>query len=138
VGEIGYVKFMKFTRISLVILAVVIFGMGFSGYLTSSVLMSNSCPLTGGCTLVLGYPSCMYGFIMYTVLLILMLLISFGTITFAVGRKGVLFVAVVGMLFSGSLLVQEYVNRSPLTICAAGFSMFLIIFLLSQLLWREV
>lgn len=128
---------MNFTKISVVLLVVIVFGMGFSGYLTAGVLLSSSCPLNGGCTRVLGYPSCMYGFIMYTLMLILLLLTWKGKIIFATGRKLILVVSAIGMLFSGSLLVQEYLNRSPLTICAAGFSMFLLIFLLTLLVWRK-
>jgi uncharacterized membrane protein len=111
--------------------------MGFSGYLTTGVLLSNSCPLNGGCTRVLGIPSCLYGFTLYTIMLIIVLLTSMGKIVFGTGRKLVLLVSVVGMLFSGSLLVLEFVNKSPLTICAAGFSMFLLIFLLNLLFWKE-
>jgi hypothetical protein len=70
-------------------------------------------------------------------MLILLLLTWTETAVFATGRKLILLVALIGMLFSGSLLVQEYLNRSPLTICAAGFSMFLLIFLLSLLLGNK-
>ena len=136
-GNFGGVTQMDFTKSSVVLLVVIIFGMGFSGYLTSGVLLSNTCPLNGGCTRVFGYPSCMYGFTMYTILLIILLLTWMGKIVFVTGRKLILLVSVIGMLFSGSLLVQEYLNRSPLTICAAGFSMFLLIFLLSLLLWKK-
>ena len=74
---------------------------------------------------------------MYTIMLIILLLTWREKIGFATGRKLILLVAVVGMLFSGSLLIQEFLNRSPLTICAAGFSMFTLIFLLSLLAWRK-
>jgi len=125
---------MNFSRIRVLLFAIIVFGMGFSGYLTVNVLTSKTCPLNGGCTLVLGYPSCMYGFTMYTVMLVILLLTWGGRLVLATGRKLILLVSVVGMVFSGSLLVLEYLRRSPLTICAAGFSMFLLIFLLSLLL----
>jgi uncharacterized membrane protein len=136
-GNFGGVMQMNSRRIRILLVFVIIFGMAFSGFLTAGVLMSKACPLNGGCTLVLGYPSCMYGFSMYTIMLIILLLTWGEKLVFATGRKLILLVAVVGMLFSGSLLVQEYLNRSPLTICAAGFSMFLLIFLLSLLLWKK-
>jgi hypothetical protein len=79
----------------------------------------------------------MYGFTLYTIMLIILLLTSMGKIVAAIGRKLILLVATIGMLFSGSLLVFEYVNKSPLTICAAGFSMFLLIFLMNLLLWKD-
>jgi len=128
---------MNFSRIRVLLFAIIVFGMGFSGYLTVNVLTSKTCPLNGGCTLVLGYPSCMYGFTMYTVMLVILLLTWGGKLVLATGRKLILLVSVVGMVFSGSLLVLEYLRSSPLTICAAGFSMFLLIFLLSVLLWNK-
>jgi len=128
---------LDFTKTPIVLLLLTIFGMGFSGYLTYGVLSSNACPLNGGCTRVLGYPSCMYGFTMYTVMMILVLLALTGKLVFATGRKLVLFVSAVGMMFSGSLLVKEVLNHSPLTICAAGFSMFTLIFLTSALVWKK-
>jgi hypothetical protein len=131
------VERMNFSRIRVLLFAIIVFGMGFSGYLTVNVLTSKTCPLNGGCTLVLGYPSCMYGLTMYTVMLVILLLTWGGRFVLATGRKLILLVSVVGMVFSGSLLVLEYLKRSPLTICAAGFSMFLLIFLLSLLLWNK-
>jgi len=128
---------LNFSRIRVLLFAVIVFGMGFSGYLTVNLLTSRTCPLNGGCTLVLGYPSCMYGFTMYTVMLVILLLAWGGRLVLGTGRKFILLVSVVGMAFSGSLLVLEYLRRSPLTICAAGFSMFLLIFLLSLLLWSK-
>jgi hypothetical protein len=128
---------MNFSRIRVLLFAIIVFGMGFSGYLTVNVLTSKTCPLNGGCTLVLGYPSCMYGFTMYTVMLVILLLTWGGRLVLATDRKLILLVSVVGMVFSGSLLVLEYLKKSPLTICAAGFSMFFLIFLLSLLLWNN-
>ena len=128
---------MNFTKTSILLLIETIFGMGFSGYLSYGVLSSNTCPLNGGCTRVLGYPSCLYGFTMYTIMMILVVLTMTGKLVFATGRKVVLLVSVIGMMFSGSLLIEEFLNRSPLTICAAGFSMFTLIFLTSALLWKK-
>lgn len=130
-------KLLNFTKTSIVLLLVTIFGMAFSGYLTYGVLSANTCPLNGGCTRVFGYPSCMYGFTMYTVMMILVLLTLTGTLVFATGRKLVLLVSAIGMMFSGSLLVQEFLNSSPLTICAAGFSMFTLIFVTATLVWKK-
>jgi hypothetical protein len=38
--------------------------MTFSGYLSYFELVQDSCPL-GGCSILLGLPTCVYGFIMY-------------------------------------------------------------------------
>jgi uncharacterized membrane protein len=130
-------KLLNFTKTSIVLLLVTIFGMAFSGYLTYGVLSANTCPLNGGCTKVFGYPSCMYGFTMYTVMMIVVLLTLIEKVVFATGRKLVLIVSAVGMIFSGSLLVQEFLNSSPLTICAAGFSMFTLILVICTLVWKK-
>jgi uncharacterized membrane protein len=128
---------VNFAKSSAVLLVVIVFGMGFSGYLTASVLLSSTCPLNGGCSLVFGYPSCMYGFTMYTIMLIILLLTWPGKIVFSTGRKLILIVSVIGMLFAGSLLIEEYADNKPITICAVGFVMYLLIFLISQLLWKK-
>lgn len=128
---------MNFTKSSSILLVVIVFGMGFSGYLAASVLLSSTCPLNGGCTLVFGYPSCLYGFTMYTIMLIILLLTLPGRIAFSTGRKLILIVSVIGMLFAGSLLIEEYAGNKPITICAVGFVMYLLILLISQFLWKK-
>jgi len=128
---------VNFPKTSIVLLLVLMFGMGFSGYLTAGVLAENSCPLNGGCTRVLGLPSCLYGFTMYTIMLIIVLLTSAGHVAFATGRKLVLLVSLIGMMFAGSLLVTEFLNHSPLTICAAGFAMFTLTFLIGAFIWKK-
>lgn len=127
----------SFTRTSALLLIVIVFGMGFSGYLTTSIILSSTCPLNGGCALVFGYPSCMYGFTMYTILLVILLLTWPGKIAFSTGRKLILIVSVIGMLFAGSLLVEEYAGNRPLTICAIGFVMYLLILIISQRFWKK-
>ena len=49
------------------ILGISVLGMAFSGYLSCGELLQSACPLNGGCSLVLGLPACVYGFIMYLV-----------------------------------------------------------------------
>jgi hypothetical protein len=128
---------MNFARTSALLLVVIVFGMGFSGYLAASVLLSSTCPLNGGCTMVFGYPSCMYGFTMYTIMLIILMLTWLGTVAFLTGRKLILIVSVIGMLFAGSLLIEEYTGNKPITICAVGFVMYLLILLISQFMWKK-
>ena len=125
--ERGIARPMNFTRTTLLLLVLTVFGMGFSGYLTAGVLLAASCPLNGGCTRVFGLPSCLYGLTMYTIMLILILLIRGRKVAFVTGRRLVLLVSLIGMLFAGSLLVEEYLNRSPITICAIGFVMYVLI-----------
>ena len=128
---------MNSTKTSILLVFVMLFGMGFSGYLSAGVLLANSCPLNGGCTRVFGYPSCLYGFTMYTIMLIIVLLTWTGKLAYATGRKLVLLVSAIGMMFAGTLLIEEFSNNSPLTICAAGLAMFTLIFLVSLLIWKK-
>ena len=61
-------------RLSLRIVFIIsIAGLLFSGYLSYSELVQKAC-IFGGCTFVLGLPSCVYGFIMYLAVLIISLL----------------------------------------------------------------
>ena len=48
-----------------IILGISIVGMLFSGYLSYGELVQNVCPLGGGCSPLLGLPTCVYGFVMY-------------------------------------------------------------------------
>lgn len=56
-----------------VILAIGLFGLAFSGYLSYQELFSGSppaemCPSPGPPGTVLGYPACVYGFFMYLII----------------------------------------------------------------------
>ena len=87
--------------------------------------------------MVFGYPSCLYGFTMYTIMLIILLLTWAGIVAFSTGRKLILVVSVVGMIFAGSLLIEEFAGSKPITICAVGFVMYVLILLISQILWKK-
>lgn len=56
-----------------IILGISIAGMLFSGYLSFGELVQKSCPL-GGCSSLLGVPVCVYGFVMYTAVLVVSIL----------------------------------------------------------------
>ncbi len=53
-----------------IILGIAIAGMLFSGYLSYGELFAKVCPIGGGCTSVASIPACVYGFVMYTIVLI--------------------------------------------------------------------
>jgi len=55
------------------IFGISIAGMLFSGYLSASELLAKACPL-GGCSSLLGIPTCVYGFVMYTAVLVIAIL----------------------------------------------------------------
>lgn len=60
---------MSIKRALQVVLAIGLFGLSFSGYLTYHELFAAvgaaSCPAVGRPGTVLGYPACVYGFFMY-------------------------------------------------------------------------
>jgi len=51
-----------------------ILGMLFSGYLSYGELTAGTCPIGGGCSAIIGIPTCVYGFVMYLIVLIIALL----------------------------------------------------------------
>ena len=53
-----------------IILVISLGGMLFSGYLSYGELIQKICPLGGGCSNLFGLPTCVYGFVMYTLILL--------------------------------------------------------------------
>jgi uncharacterized membrane protein len=51
------------------IFVISILGMAFSGYLSYSEIFNKVCAL-GSCTSVSGIPACVYGFVMYVILIV--------------------------------------------------------------------
>ena len=47
--------------------------MAFSGYLSYTELFQKVCALGGGCTSIIGLPSCVYGFVMYAIVFVISL-----------------------------------------------------------------
>ncbi|MBU2565929.1 hypothetical protein KKG46_00010 [Patescibacteria group bacterium] len=54
-----------------IIFCIAIAGMLFSGYLSYGELFTKVCPIGGGCTSVASIPACVYGFVMYFIVLII-------------------------------------------------------------------
>jgi uncharacterized membrane protein len=57
-----------------VILVISVAGLLFSGYLSYGELVQKECPLGGGCSSLLGVPTCLYGFVMYLLIFVLSLM----------------------------------------------------------------
>ncbi|MDD5133078.1 MAG: hypothetical protein PHD81_02890 [Candidatus Nanoarchaeia archaeon] len=64
---------MKKEKSLIIILVISIVGLLFSGYLSYSELFSGVCPL-GGCPSIENIPACVYGFVMYLIVLVISLL----------------------------------------------------------------
>jgi hypothetical protein len=71
----------------------------FSGYLALSYFLSGACTL--GCSFFLGYPTCLYGFLLFGLLLI------FAILDHPYSRYVLATVAVLGVLFSLWFVVRE-------------------------------
>ena len=85
-------------------------GVLFSGYLTFSDLILGYCPLTESCPYLFGWPVCIYGFVMFSALLILSGLCLIGKCPEKRKKKlsyGVMVVSGIGILFSGTYSVLE-------------------------------
>lgn len=56
-----------------VICWIAVLGMAFSGYLSYGELFAQSCSINGGCSssVVAGIPACVYGFVMYAIVLVI-------------------------------------------------------------------
>jgi len=65
---------MKKQTSLITILIISIAGMLFSGYLSYGELIKKTCSLDGGCSMVAGYPACVYGFVMYLIVFIISIL----------------------------------------------------------------
>jgi len=127
---------MHLKIVSGLVLLIILIGIGFSGFLTAGDLY-GSCPLEGGCTAFFGYPACMYGLLMYLLLFIFFVLTWGNKIAEKIGQKVIAIISVIGMIFAASLTYQEYLFGEPLSVCAAGFVMYLLIFLLTLAWWKK-
>ena len=114
-------------------------GVLFSGYLSATRLLSSECATREGCVYFFGYPTCFYGFIMFLVLLILTGLALFSKSKYSPKSlmNGVLWVSLLGIIFSGYFIIQE-LFISPVCppdgctlifpTCVYGFFAYLIVF----------
>lgn len=57
-----------------IVLGLSIAGMAFSGYLSYTELFQKVCAIGGGCTSIGTIPACVYGFIMYAIVLVITIL----------------------------------------------------------------
>ena len=124
----------------LVMFLFALFGTLFAGYLTFKKYFSDTCPLTEGCTYLFGYPSCIYGFILFFILLIfsgLLLLKSMEKKSSSL-IKAIFYVSLAGVIFAFYSSIKEvFFPNCPLgkctytllvPTCIYGLVFFLVIF----------
>jgi len=112
------------------VLALAIIGTLFSGYLTSQ-WFSGVC--SGGCSILWGYPTCLYGLVMYLAILVAAIVALWKEKALRV----VFWVSVAGMLFSLYFSVLELIPCQfcywlGLPNCVYGFVMYAILAWLSN------
>ena len=141
------------TRFSLSNHAFVIFllsiaGALFAGYLSFSKLFLGTCALNEGCNYLFGVPTCLIGFVLFVIILILawMRLHAKNQTAFDAQTKNIFYVGIVSVLFSGYYAVQDIFFPNAigtphyaliLPSCVYGFFVFVIVFLLNRGLMKR-
>ncbi len=115
-------------------------GVLFSGYLSGVKLFSGTCAFNEGCPYFLGYPACLYGFVMFLVMFIASIMGLKQLVQFERARNVLRYVSLLGILFAGRFVVQEIVQwveygnphyRLLFPTCVYGLIFYIIIFGLS-------
>ena len=126
-----YIKTMFFLSLA---------GFLFSGYLSAIKLFEHTCAFNSPCPYFLGYPSCWYGFSMFTIILIASISNWYKSEYLNRATKVISIVSGLGILFSGYFTIPEiekfmtYLNTGAklnLPTCAFGLIFYIIIFSLS-------
>jgi len=131
---------IKYLRIMFVL---AVMGFLFAGYLSASRLIAKSCPLHE-CAIFLGLPTCVYGFSLFTLLLIFSAIGSFCKKARPICMtRANLVVSLIGILFAGYFTIKEIFFSGctlwdckyalGLPSCSYGLVFFIAIFVLSTM-----
>ena len=82
-------------------------GFLFSGYMSGTKFFSGNCAFNEQCPLFLGYPSCYFGFLLFTVLFITALLLHLKRLAHRTALYTILITAFLGVLFAGWFTLGE-------------------------------
>ena len=116
-----------------------IFGVLFSGYLSSAELFKGTCALTnGGCSDFLGYPTCYYGFAFFVVLFVYSFL--YNSSKSEKHRNVINITSILAFIFSAYFSALEIIPMVTNGVvydlffpaCAYGLVAYIIIFFLSR------
>jgi hypothetical protein len=107
-------------------------GLIFSGYLSAVKFFTNTCAFNESCPYFLGYPACWYGFALYFLTLIVLLCGSARKITRPTMFEATAVISFVGIIFSGSFVVQEFSHPVTtgilgLSTCVYGFIFYILL-----------
>lgn len=112
-------------------------GFLFAGYLSAVKLFSGTCTVRESCPYFLGWPVCAYGFIMYSMLTVLSILMIKKRINSYKGMLAIAGVSFVGIIFSGyfsaiqlpALLQNKFVTYTfGVPTCMLSLIMYMLIF----------
>jgi hypothetical protein len=115
-------------------------GMLFAGYLSVVKFFSDTCALGESCPYFLGYPACYFGFGLFGLIVLLMILGAWNLMAQKSSELSVLAVSAAGILFSGYFTLQEMpalLSRGPgayvlgLPTCALGLLFYAGIFIIT-------
>lgn len=131
---------MKTNKIIKTSLIFSIIGVLFSGYLTISKLVLGVCPLKESCPYLFGYPVCIYGLIMFTILMISSFTLAYINNKDKLALALLKYVSILGILFSAYYAYQELfmltcpggcVYALGLPTCVYGLFMYMIVAILA-------
>ena len=123
-----------------------ILGTLFAGYLTFTKLILGVCPLKEPCPFILGEPACVYGLVLYVILLVTSSILLCKKERDRIREYAIFWVSIAGILFAlYSTYLEIFTIRCPggcsysllLPTCIYGLTMFLLIFIFSILYKRE-
>ena len=130
----------------LIIFIFSIAGTLFAGYLTFTKLLLGVCPLKEPCPVIFGQPACVYGLVLYLILLVSSATLLFKNIkkkSADCWPKTIFWVSFVGILFAlYSTYLEVFATHCPggcsysllLPTCVYGLTMYLVIFVFSIIL----
>jgi hypothetical protein len=90
-----------------ILLGLTVAGLLFSGYLGGVKLFGGACAFNESCPYFLGYPTCYYGFAMFLIMFVLVMLARVGKMDAMRSLYGVLGVSIAGIFFAGYYSVGE-------------------------------
>ncbi len=82
----------------------------FSGYLSAVKLFTDTCAFGEGCPRFLGYPACYFGFALFFILLVSVVLTVFQKISHTTCAKIMSLVSLLGVVFAGRFVLEEVVR----------------------------
>lgn len=90
-----------------ILLGLSLAGLLFSGYLSGVKIITKTCALGETCPLFLGYPACWYGFFMYLILFISVVIMREKPKTYTKLMHLVAIVSLVGFFFSDTFVISD-------------------------------